>query len=359
MKITDIRVVPVGIHLDETLRWGSFQVSIKGGVLVFIDTDEGITGIGEAGTTVHLYARLKPVLEYLKPCLIGKDPTRIEELWHDMYKTVNVVSIRGLETYAMSGIDIALWDILGKFCGMPVYKLLGAYQDKVKAYWAPSLKPAKVVERECKEALKLGFKAAKIRVGISKTEDLNIVKTARKVLGEDAVLMVDANMAYDLTDAVEMAKRFEEYSIYWLEEPVLGRGASNYADLHERMQAAVNVRLAGGESIMTKYDFNELICRRVFDVVQPDCAKVGGITECRKIGTMAESHGLDCVPHIGCGSFGAVNLAANMQVICSLSNSPFVEFDAYDNPIRTDAVRPRFTLKDGFLEIPQGPGIGI
>lgn len=173
MKITDVETIPVGMELKEPLRWGTMETNAVGSVLVLIHTDDGITGCGEAGFSVDFFAQVKTVIDiYLKPLLIGQDPLNIGSLWKKMFDTTHKWGRRGIETYALSGVEIALYDILGKATGKPVFRLLGAHKTQVPAYWAPSLKKAEVIAEECKQAVAQGFKAIKLRAGLGAQEDL-------------------------------------------------------------------------------------------------------------------------------------------------------------------------------------------
>lgn len=146
MRITEVKVLPVGHKLETPLRWGSLEVFYRGSVFIRVSTDEGIIGWGEAGFSVNYYSRIRPVVEeMLIPLLLGRDPLEIERIWEDMYRATHKWGRRGIETYAMSGVDIALWDIMCKACGKPAYQILGGYQNRIKAYFAPSLKQSSAV----------------------------------------------------------------------------------------------------------------------------------------------------------------------------------------------------------------------
>lgn len=335
-------------------------VSTKGGVLVRIHTDEGVTGIGEAGFSSTFYPMIAPIVKnILEPLLVGKDPCLIEKRWDEMFKATHKWGRRGMETYAISGIDIALWDILGKISHQPVYKLLGGYNTIVRAYAAFSLKEPPKIAKECEEAITRGFTAIKLRVGLGQKKDMRIVQIARKAVGENVDLMVDANMAYDFRTSVGMAKRFEQYNILWLEEPILSRSLEEYCSEHGRLREAINIRLAGAESLFTRYEFVPVFARRVFDIVQPDCTGAGGITEGNKVTAMASSFGITCIPHIACSSGTGIGLAANLQIICSTAKSPFVEYDHYNSSLQQELSLEPIQAKNGYVKISDKPGLGV
>ncbi|MCK4419134.1 mandelate racemase/muconate lactonizing enzyme family protein [Candidatus Aerophobetes bacterium] len=360
MKITKLELLPVECQLKEPLRWGSMEISTKGGVLVRVHTDEGITGVGEAGFSNGFYPMIAPIIRnILEPLLVGKDLCLIEKRWDEMFKATHKWGRRGLETYAISGIDIALWDILGKISHQPVYKLLGGHNTIVRAYAAPSLKEPSRIAKECEEAITRGFTAIKLRVGLGQKKDAEIVQMARKAVGESIDIMVDANMAYDFRTSVGMAKRFEQYNILWLEEPILSRSLEEYCSEHGRLREAINIRLAGAESLFTRYEFVPVFTRRVFDIVQPDCTGVGGITEGNKVAAMASSFGITCIPHIACSSGTGISLAANLQIVCSTAKSPFVEYDHYDSSLQQELSLEPIQAKNGYVKISDKPGLGV
>lgn len=360
MKITDVTTFPVGMPLTEPLRWGTFEIRTRGAVLVQVHTDEGITGLGEAGSSVVNFARVKPVVEdVLKPLLVGQNPLEIGTLWNRIFEATNAWRRRGMETYALSGVDIALWDILGKVTGQPIFRLLGACRTQIPAYWAPSLKPAKRITSECEEAVALGFKAIKLRAGLGTDEDLRIVREVRRAVGEEAVLMLDPNMAYDLPIAIEMARRFQEYRLRWLEEPIRTRSIPQYIEQHSRLAQVVDVPVSGGESLFSRYEFTDVFTKRAFAVVQPDATNVGGISECYKIAAMASAWNVSCVPHIACSSVAGVGLAANLHLICAIDNALYVEYDAYESPIRDELFVEPIKATQGVVTVPERPGLGL
>jgi L-alanine-DL-glutamate epimerase-like enolase superfamily enzyme len=264
-----------------------------------------------------------------------------------------------METYAISGVEIALWDIIGKACNKPAYQILGGHKNSVRAYAAPSLKEPKVIEKECREFAEQTFTAIKLRTGLGLEEDLNIVKIAREAVGPDIALIVDANMAYNHNQAVEMARKFSRYEIEFLEEPVRARSVEEYVREMGRLKNKIDIPISGGESFFTRYEFGELISRQAVDIVQPDATGVGGMLECKKIGTMADVWGMKCIPHISCGSVPAFGLAANLHVICSLPNSPMIEYDPYDTPIRREIVTEQIRVERGLVKVPNKPGLGL
>jgi len=360
MKVTDIEMIPVAMDMPEPLYWGLFSIRKRGACLLRIRTDEGITGIGECGFSVEGAPMIEPVVRgLLAPLVVGRDPFEVEAIWEAMYTHTHKWGRRGIETYAMSGIDIALWDIIGKATGQPLYRLFGGYQRTVPAYSAPALKEASVVERETAEALAQGFRAIKLRFGLGPEKDREILCAARKMAGPEVALMVDPNMAYDFRGALELTRFLADHGVLWLEEPIRTRGLPEYLRAHARLRAESPIAISGAECLLTRYEVAEAVAVGGFDIYQPDATGVGGISEMRKIGGMLAGHDLRLVPHIACASICGVGLAANLHVICASPNAPYVEYDAYDSPIRRELFREPILAQDGRVTVPDRPGLGL
>jgi L-alanine-DL-glutamate epimerase-like enolase superfamily enzyme len=336
------------------------EVNVKGGIIVQISTDEGLIGIGEAGFSAEYFSTVGPIInERLAPLLIGEDPTMINKLWERMFNATHMWGRRGVETYALSGVDIALWDLLGKISNQPIYKLLGAAKSKVRAYFAPSLKGPEEIVEECLQAVKDGYTALKLRVGLGLETDEAIVSGVRKAVGDKVDLMVDANMAYDRRTAYKMALVFKELGVEWLEEPIKSKSLSQYIQEHRWLSDRVDIKLSGGESLLSRYEYIGLFEPRAFDVIQPDCVSVGGISEAKRVADMASAWNIACVPHIACSSGIGVGLAAGLQLILSCSNAPLIEYDAYGGPGWDGLLKKPIQLVDGYVSAPEGPGLGI
>ena len=360
MKVTAIEVIPVAMDLPEPLRWGLFAVSKRGACLLRIRTDEAITGIGECGFSVDAAPMIEPIVRILlAPLVIGRDPFEVEAIWEAMYTHTHKWGRRGLETYAMSGIDIALWDIIGKASRQPLYRLFGGFRRTVPAYSAPALKEPHVVEQETATALAQGFKAVKLRFGLGPEKDREILKAARKAAGPGFTIMVDANMAYGFRGALELSRFLADEGVRWLEEPIHTRGLPQYFREHARLRTESSIPISGAECLLTRYEVAEAVTAEAFDIYQPDAAGVGGISEMRKIAGLLAARDLPLVPHIACSSIGGVGLAANLHIICSSANSPYIEYDAYDSPIRREIFQEPILAKDGAVTMPDRPGLGL
>lgn len=360
MKIESVVAYPVGLPLEENLQWGAMSVSTKGGIVVEVKTDEGLTGIGEAGFSSEYFSTVGPLINnQLGPLIIGRDPQDISALWHDMMRSTHMWGRRGIETYALSGIDIALWDLFGKITSQPVHRLLGTAQNSVRAYYAPSFKHPDLAIKEAIHAAELGYTAIKLRIDGNLKSAVSLVSQVRTAVGNSIDLMVDANMCYDRRGALALAKEFQDLGVFWLEEPIISRSLSQYINDHSWLADRVDLPLAGGESLLTRYEYIDLMAKLPFDYIQPDAASVGGISELKRIGDMSSSWNLKLVPHIGCSSGTGIGLAAALNVILSCDNAPLIEVDAYGGLGWEGFLTNPLNVKDGQLISNNQPGIGV
>jgi L-alanine-DL-glutamate epimerase-like enolase superfamily enzyme len=360
MKITRVTATPLAIPLEGSLRWGAMRVTTKGGIVVRIETDEGLEGIGEAGFSSEYFGTVGPVVnDQLGPMLVGEDPLDAGRLWQRMFEATHMWGRRGVETYALSGVDIALWDLLGKIAGLPVYRLLGAVKDRVPAYFAPSLKDLDAIVEEARDAVAGGFTAIKLRVDGDVRAGRRLVSQVRDAVGDDVELMDDANMGYDRRTALRAAREFEALGVSWLEEPITSHSLSQYVEDHSWLEARTSLRLAGGESLFTRFEYLELLTRRTFDVLQPDCTSVGGISEAKRVADMTSAWNLTCVPHIACSSGTGIGLAAGLHLILACANAPLIEYDPYGGPGWEGLLEEPITVANGYLDAPEAPGLGI
>lgn len=360
MKITEVRATPLGSPLEEKLRWGAMAVGVKGGIIVTVATDEGLVGYGEAGFSAEYFSTVGPVInDQLAPMLVGRDPSQIAALWQEMLEATHMWGRRGIETYALSGIDIALWDLMGKVANQPVYKLLGSAKSRVRAYFAPSLKPTAETVAEAERAVADGFSAMKLRATPDLRQTVDMVAQVREAVGDGVDIMLDANMSYDRRDALLLAGELEQLGVGWLEEPILSRSLTQYVDDHTWLADRVSIPLAGGESLLTRFEYLDLLSRRTFDVLQPDCTSVGGISEAKRVADMASAWNIECVPHIACSSGTGVALAAGLHMILACENAPLIEVDAYGGPGWDGMLINPLQVKDGFVEASDAPGLGV
>jgi D-galactarolactone cycloisomerase len=356
MKITDVRTIRLRAEVPT-----EGQVFSRSGVrnsrsatLVQVETDEGINGVGSCSGNGELIEFI--VANVLKPLLIGMDPTEIDEIWDKAYFRGGhkEFGTRGIGVVALSGIDVALWDILGKTRGLPLYQLLGGKcRDKVPVY-ATALypeEPPKVAKRARRFA-EQGFHGVKIKVGFDLDQDIRIVRKVREELGKDFVIMTDANQGYTLDVALKAADAFAECGAYWLEEPLFVEDIAGHAMLREKGKTPIAV----GENLHMCYAFENFIARGAVDFIQPDVARAGGITEIRKITAMAAMHKVPVSFH----TWGdGVALAASVHLSAALEHCIVMELDYTYNPLREELLREPFKVSNGYLIPPEKPGLGI
>jgi L-alanine-DL-glutamate epimerase-like enolase superfamily enzyme len=297
------------------------------------------------------------VEEILAPLLLGKDPFQVERIWEEMYGVMRARGhSKGFMVEAISGVDIALWDLIGKALQQPLHRILGCYSSSSLPAYASSIffKGKEAMIQEAEGLVSSGFSAVKLKIGMGLEQDLENVSTLRKTLGDEVKLMVDANCGYDRCSALKLGRKLEELNTYWYEEPLPPEDLEGYATLSQ----ALHLPIAAGESEFTRYGFRELIGRGKVNVIQPDVARAGGITECRKIAALASAHDLSCSPHTGASS--AVSIAASLQWAATLPNFLAFEYMYAPNPLREELLLEPISLTaDGQVQVPQGPGLGI
>ncbi len=359
MKITKIETILLSYPMGGEMRDSRLTFSRRSCILVKVETDAGIVGWGESACYGGPLRSTQAVIELeLAPYLIGEDPLFPERHWDRIYQGTIMRGRRGLIIAAMSGLDIALWDIVGKACGRPLYQVLGGARDRMRAYasagfYAPG-KGKEEIAKEMASYVDQGYTAVKMKIGgLSLREDLERVRAVRQAIGPEVELMVDANCAYTPKQAMAMAQRMEELDIAWFEEPVSCDDVVGSAQL----AAFTSIPIDGYESEFSRFAFRDLIVQRAVDIVQPDCIWTGGISECRKIAAMASAFNLPCVPH----SFSsAVAMAANMHLIASVPNGYILEMDRNPNPLREELIQEPFRIDgESRVRMPEGPGLGI
>jgi L-rhamnonate dehydratase len=334
-------------------------------LVVLVHTDEGITGIGEVDSAPEAVRAVidapgsHAIAGSLKSLLVGEDPTEVERLWQKMYRGLIYVGRRGIALHALSGVDIALWDIKGKADGRPVSELIGTPQrDRVRAY-ASMLMPETVeeVSERVGDAVDGGFAAIKLGwgpLGRDPDHDVALARAAKEAAGS-ADIMIDAGLGYgaDAKTAIRVADQLDDLGIFWLEEPFEPDEYEAYAELAD----AVEIRVAAGEQDTTRWGFRELIERGHVDLIQPDVTRCGGITELLRIAELARSKGVETVPHAW--KSGIIK-AASLHVNAVLPDALFQEYCIADTPINTTLTRERLPIdSEGYVAVPTGPGLGV
>ncbi len=364
MKIT--KVEPIVLRLpSRELR--EFKDGNEEALLVRIETDEGIDGIGEIDAppvAASYLIRAPPAVTWwrgFEELLLGENPLEVGYLWEKMYRESGMYGRRGLITNIISGLDIALWDIAGKHYDQPVYRLLGG-GGKGTATPYLSINPFASTEDEvrqkCRKLVKnSNYRAVKFHnhpIGVDDKRALNFVRVAREELGDDIEIMLDAaNHYFEAKQAIRFAKSIEPFNIYFLEAPLLPDNLDGYA----KLSGSTSIRIAAGEEQTTRFMYADLMDRGKVDVVQPDATWTGGLTECRRVGQMAYDRGILCVPHCYKSNIG---LAANLHLSASLQNSPFVESPISTLPLRRDLTNEKLLpAEEGTIRLSDRPGLGV
>lgn len=356
MKITDVRTLrlraPLTVHGQVRSRTG--VRTHRYALLVEVHTDEGVTGMGSCSGNGVLLETI--VARVLKPLLVGMDPLAIDEVWRKGYfgAGIRAFGSRGVGVVALSGVDTALWDIRGKVEGAPLYELLGGKRrDRVEVY-ATALYPEETAAsvEKAETLARQGFHGIKIKVGFDLDRDIERVAAVRSALGADFPLMTDANMGYDLDAALAAASAFEKLGVGWLEEPLFLEDVAGHAQL----KARTGVPVALGENLHTRFAFESFMAQDAVDVLQPDVARAGGVSEVRAIAADAARRGLPLSLH----TYGdGVALAASLHLAAALDVMAVMEFEYNENPLRSRLLRDRLEPDNGFLRPPDAPGLGV
>lgn len=350
MKITRIEYIPAGKYL-----------------FIKVHTDEGLTGTGEVGSWGYLDGTLG-VLKKLEGYLIGQDPRRIEHHWQYMYRSMY---FRGsIIMSAIAAIDIALWDIKGKALGVPVYELLGGkYRDKVRTYPAVFKFTPEEMAAACADIKAQGFTAARLMItGDARQRSCGIedsvfshrvsaqiarVRACREVVGDDFDLILEVHRSMSVPEAIAFAKGVESYNPLFLEDPI----APDSDEVMAEVAAKTWLPIATGERFITVQEFENLLMKKAARYVRPDLCALGGITACKKVAAIAESHYVDIVPH---NPLGPVSTAACLQLDAAVPNVAIQEFPSfYLAGGEKEMITTELVLDHGFLVIPDAPGIGI
>jgi L-alanine-DL-glutamate epimerase-like enolase superfamily enzyme len=355
MKITDVRTRRLRAPLppEDQYRSRSGLRTFRGTVLVEVQTDEGIFGFGSCSGNEAVVEAI--IGRALRPVLTGRDPLDIEELWRSsLGGGLEAHGSKAIAAIVRSGIDTALWDILGKARNLPVYELLGGKCRESMRVYATALYPEGIpgVVKKAFAFAEKGFSAIKIKIGFDLPQDMAIVKAVRAALGEEFTLMADANMGYKVDAALAAAAVLEECNVAWLEEPLFVGDIEGHALLKSRCK----VPIALGENLHACSAFEEFILRGAVDFLQPDVARCGGISEAKRVAGLAAAHGLPVSLH----TWGdAVALAASLHLTCALKNSPIMELDCTANPLRTELLKEPLEAQNGVMMPPKKPGLGI
>jgi L-rhamnonate dehydratase len=359
MKITKVEAVYLR---QPEVKWQCD--SGQDALIIRVETDAGITGIGEVDSNpMAVKGAIEGPFSHttatgLAQVVMGEDPFETEKLWHKMYRANIYGGRRGAGLHAISGIDIALWDIKGKALGLPVWKLLGGgFHKKMRCYASSLFGPTPEKTGELARRYRdQGFTAVKFGwdpMGQDEKTDIGLVREGRQGLGDGADLLIDAGLVWDSKTALQRARAFEEYDIFWLEEPLRPDDYDGY----KKLARATDVRIAAGEEESNRASFLELMDRGGIDVVQVDLTRCGGFTEAMKIAALAWDRGLPVANH---GFTTYVNVTAALHWLNSIPNALICEFVAEEETnLRESITKQKLRAKDGYLDIPDAPGLGI
>jgi L-alanine-DL-glutamate epimerase-like enolase superfamily enzyme len=348
MKITAVRTILVNVPIAKPVKTSIHDIRSVGCVLVFVDTDEGMTGESYIFTlSAKRLDVLNAMILSLKSELIGEDPHYTERIWQKLWREINFFGHKGVTLFGISALDMACWDVVGKASGKPLYRLWGAFRDQVPAYASGGLWLSQSIDElaaEAKAFLAQGFGAMKLRIGKPRIEeDVERVRAVRQAIGPNVGLMVDANQGFTVEHAVRLGRKLEEFNLIWFEEPVQAYDLEGSA----RVAAALDVPIASGETEYTRYGFRQMLEMKAADILMPDLGRVGGFTEFLKVAHMAEAYEVPVSPHI----FSEQSL----QIMGAVPNGTYLEHIPWFAPLYREKMR----LREGLIEVSGNHGAGF
>lgn len=362
MKIRSVQAHVLRAKLEAPFAYSRAWYDERWSLIVEITSEDGVSGFGEVYGPARMNA---PIVRIYGELLMGRDAGSREAIWEDLYARFRDHGQKGLAVQALSGIDIALWDLAGKTLGKPVHEMMGGPIRRTVPAYATGLyrrhRPDHVayLREEAAAYAAEGFSAIKLKVGFGFADDVAATRGVRAEIGSDIALMVDANHAYDSVAAIAYGRAVADLDIGWFEEPVPPEDHTGYA----AVRAALPMPIAGGECEFTRFGFRDVFTRRLVDIVQPDTCAAGGLTECKKIADMSAAFGIRYIPH--CWGTGIAQAAA-LQLLAVLPSSPpslhpfepMLELDRTEHPVR-DALSAPIKRDRATVTIPTGPGLGI
>lgn len=363
MKIKSVETFVLSDKLQESFFFSQWEYCERRICIVKITTEGGIVGWGEGYGPANV---LEAGIKLLTPLLIGKNPLSNEKIWFELYRRTLDYARRGVLMASISAIDVALWDIKGKALDLPVSILLGGQHRTRVVPYATGLyfsKGDRLQERlvaEANDYVAQGFKAIKMKVGLSINEDASMVKAVREAIGNDVKLMVDSNHAYSLREAKELCRLIEPFNIGWFEEPI----SPEFYDQYNELRKFTSIPIASGECEYLRYGFQQLFKNACVDFAQVDICSAGGLTEAKRISTLASTYGVETIPHVwgtGIAFHAALHFIANLEPVPGRMHNPdiYIEYDRTENGIREALTSPSIVMKNGYIDVPQLPGLGI
>ncbi|MCH8826640.1 MAG: mandelate racemase/muconate lactonizing enzyme family protein [Chloroflexi bacterium] len=368
MKITSVRAIPMSDPIPEERRHRTdLGTKVKSdSVIIQVLTDDGLTGVGASLGSPQAICAI--VDHELAPALLGEDPMYSERLYEKMYNGSRWKPAlerghsqpgdgrRGLTMEAIAGVDLAIWDVKSQSLGVPIYMALGAVRDSVRGYGSGGWAPGDEAEQEMGGYASKGFTAVKMRVvgrdGFSIENTVRRVKAARRGIGPNVELMIDAHGSLDVSTAKRLARELEEYDLSWFEEPI---SPDDHPGLAEVRRSTI-IPIATGEREFTRFDFEDLFMHKAVDIAQPDVARAGGYTEIRRIAAMASARGIRLAPHAwGSG----ILFAASIHIAMSAANCHILEVSQGYMPMMYELFNEPYDIRDGTVHAPQTPGLGF
>lgn len=358
MRITAVRTLTLAAPLGEPIRTSFGAMTTRHAILVNISTDGGLDGWGESFANFPAWApfeRIRTISDGLAPLLLNEDPLEPERLQRKMRRATASLARQwgapGPIAQAISALDIALWDILGRFHGKPIHALLGSGAPAPVPVYASALGPGDPSEPVA-AAQARGIDAFKLKLGFGREVDERNLERMRALIGPEAQLLVDANQAWDAATTREMADSLARHDIGWLEEPLPADRTRELALLRSELPFP----LAAGENLTDADGARALLALEAVDIVQPDLCKIGGLSEAREVCRLAGELGIGWAPHyLG----GAVGLAASLHLFAALPGGVIMEFDANPNPFREELAGGLLGVEGGTLSVPHTPGLGV
>ena len=372
-RIASVQAHYLRAELAEPFGWSVYTTPIRQALLIEVRTDDGLVGWGESGSGTLSRAGAVFVEDVLAPLVLGEDPFNLDLLAQKVATTLDRAGWTGdFGMQAWSGLEVALWDIMGKAVGRPVSQLLGGrVRERIMAYatglyYVPTAPhPSAARQDEARGYVAAGYRAMKMKVGgLTPDDDLREVAGIREAIGPDVLLMADANGAYDSRTAMQVGAGLQEQAVSWFEEPVQRGDLDGYCEVRR----VLSLPITGGEHLGGLDAFREYVSRRVVDILQPDVANCGGLGGSRRIAALAQAFHVRVFPHVwgtpvavAAGLHFAATLPSTPPTMTAtpLAQEPLFEFDSTPHPIRdalmTNALRPH----DVWLSIPDGPGLGV
>jgi L-alanine-DL-glutamate epimerase-like enolase superfamily enzyme len=348
MRLVDLRTVKVEVPLAQPIRTAIHDIRSVGALLVMLDAGDGLVGEGYlfAPGTRQLGV-FEAMVQSFKPRLLGADPEFTEALWRGLWQDINFFGHKGVSVFALSAIDMALWDLRGKALGRPIHRLLGGCRTAVPTYASGGLWLGASIDElvaEAKGFVAAGFRAVKMRLGRPRLEeDVERVAAVRAAIGPEIALMADANQGFTVDHAIRLGRRLEAFNLAWFEEPVPAYDLEGSA----RVAAALDTPIASGETEYARYGFRDMLRARAADVLMPDLGRVGGVSEFVKVAHMADAIDLPVSSHI--------YTEQSVTLVAALGNATYLEHMPWFSPL----FREKLEMREGQVIVPERPGFGF